>query len=139
VKGKENRPIIASKKSLYLYEKLVLEIKIMNHTGNHVKNINAIIDTGAQVSIIEQLVNELNWDVERTSLTISGIDGPDRKIKSAYACYGLITISPANPTIIQLFYIMPKMNAPILFASDFIKLMQIAIQPKPNGAYLLCQ
>ena len=112
----------------------------MNHTGNHLKNINAIIDTGAQVSIIEQqLVNELNWDVERTSLTISGIDGPDRKIKSAYACYGLITISLANPTIIQLFYIMPKMNAPILFGSDFIKLMQIAIQPKPNGAYLLCQ
>ena len=64
MKGKENRPIIASKKSLYLYEKPVLEIKIMNHTGNHLKNINAIIDTGAQVSIIEQqLVNELNWDV----------------------------------------------------------------------------
>ena len=34
---------------------------------------------------------------------------------------------------------MPKMNAPILFGSDFIKLMQIAIQPKPNGAYLLYQ
>ena len=73
------------------------------------------------------------------SLTISGIERPDRKIKSAYACYGLITISSENPTIIQLFYIMPKMNAPTLFGSDFIKLMQITIQPKPNGAYLLCQ
>ena len=31
------------------------------------------------------------------------------------------------------------MNAPILFGSDFIKLMQITIQPKPNGAYLLYQ
>ena len=66
----------------------------MDNTGNHVKNINAIIDTGAQVSIIEQqLVNKLNWDVERTSLTISGVEGPDRKIKPAFACYGLITIS----------------------------------------------
>ena len=64
VKGKKSRLIIASKKSLCLYEVPVLKIKVMDHTENHVKNINAIIDTGAQVSIIEQqLVNELNWDV----------------------------------------------------------------------------
>ena len=37
VKGKENRPIISSKKSLCLYEVPVLEIKIMDHIGNHVK------------------------------------------------------------------------------------------------------
>jgi len=115
-----NKPaIIASKKSKLLYEVPLLKMKILNEAGDCIREVDAMLDTGAQVSIIEQqLIIDLVWDVERTSLFISGIKGPDRKVKSSCACFGLVKLPDANTTVIQMFYVMPKLNVPILLGND---------------------
>jgi len=114
-------------------------MRVTNTNGCCIKEVNAIVDTEAQVSIIEQsLATELRWEVEKTCLIISGVEGPDRKIRSTLSCYGFVKLPNIELTVIQLFFVMPKLNTPILLGSDFIKLLHVGLLTKPNGDYIIC-
>ena len=87
------RLIIADKNSRRLHEVPMIEVSIINKDGKEEKTVKAMIDTGAQISLIDsELVNEVKWDVEKTSMRISGFEGPDRLVMAAGACYGIIEL-----------------------------------------------
>ena len=114
----------------------MIEVSIINKDGKEEKTVKAMIDTGAQISLIDsELVNEVKWDVEKTSMGISGVEGPDRLVMAAGACYGIIELEDPKVLIVQTLYIMPRMNVKLLFGNDFIKLLQICLKTHPDGTY----
>lgn len=61
-----------------------------------------------------------------------GIEGSDCLVTATSACYGIIKIPESQISIVQMFYVMPRINVKLFFDYDLIKLMQIRLKPHPK-------
>ena len=102
--------------------------------------IPAILDTGAQLSIVGQIIaKKLNWRITPFYITLTGINGPDNPIKTSG--YVNLIIRPEGSKkkyLVQLYVLIQERNN-ILFGNDIIKLLKLTIIPMKTQLYRIVQ
>ena len=98
--------------------------------------IPAILDTGAQLSIVGQnIAKRLNWKITPFDITLTGINGPDNPIKtSGYVNLMIRPEGSKKEYLVQLYVLIQERNN-ILFGNDIIKLLKLIIIPMKTQIY----
>ena len=98
--------------------------------------IPAILDTGAQLSIIGQnIAKRLNWKITPFDITLTGINGPDNPIKTSGYVNLMIRPEESKKEYLVQLYVLSQERNNILFGNDIIKLLKLIIIPMKTQLY----